>query len=182
MPAGYERRHPSERDRRDFLRVNEQIRISPVRLIGVNGEQLGIVPTSEALARAREAQLDLVEVAPHERPPVCRIMDYGKFRYQQSHKQKKAKVHHPKVKEIRLRPKTSKHDLEIKINQARRFLEHKDKVILWVQFRGREKEHIEEGRKVLDAALSQLEDLGRIERAPTQEGANRLVVTLVPKS
>ena len=94
-------------------RVNEQIRISPVRLIGVNGEQLGVVPTSQAMELAREAQLDLVEVAAAERPPVCKIMDYGKFRYQQSRKGTKAKVHQAKLKEIRVRPKTGTHDVEI---------------------------------------------------------------------
>src|SRR5438045_4334559 len=100
-------------------RVNDQIRISPVRLIGANGEQLGVVPTSQAMDLAREAQLDLVEVAPQERPPVCKIMDYGKFRYQQSRKGTKTKPHQQKLKEIRVRPKTGDHDVFTKINQAR---------------------------------------------------------------
>src|ERR671936_501566 len=132
-------------------RINEQIRISPVRLIGVNGEQLGVVPTAQAQEMAREAQLDLVEVAPTERPPVCKIMDYGKYRYEQSRKQNKQKAHQQKLKEIRVRPKTGIHDIDTKINQARKFLEHHDKVLINVLFRGREMQHQEEGRRVLDA-------------------------------
>ena len=101
---------------------------------------------------AREANLDLVEVAPSERPPVCKIMDYGKFRYQQSHKKTKAKTHQQKLKEIRVRPKTGEHDIDTKINQARKFLEHKDKVQLNVLFRGRELQHIEEGQRIIVAS------------------------------
>ena len=135
MPPPFNDRHATH-DRRDHQqRVNEQIRISPIRLIGVNGEQLGVVPTSQALDMAREANLDLVEVAAQERPPVCKIMDFGKFRYQQSHKQKKTKTHQQKLKEIRLRPKTGDHDVETKINQARKFLEHKDKVLVYVLYK-----------------------------------------------
>jgi translation initiation factor IF-3 len=161
--------------------VNEQIRISPIRLIGVNGEQLGIVPTSQAMDLAREAQLDLVEVAANERPPVCKIMDYGKFRYQQSHKQKKAKTHQQKLKEIRVRPKTGEHDVETKVNQARRFLEHKDKVLVYVLFKGRELQHIEEGRRIIQGILEKLADLAKIERAPTMEG-KRMTAMLAPKA
>ena len=100
-----------------------------MRLIGANGEQLGVVPTSQAMEMVREANLDLVEVAAQERPPVCKILDYGKFRYQQSRKTDK-KVHQQKLKEIRVRPKTGEHDVDTKINQARKFLEHKDKVLV----------------------------------------------------
>jgi translation initiation factor IF-3 len=99
-------------------------------LIGVNGEQLGVVPTAQAMDMAREAQLDLVEVAANERPPVCKIMDYGKFRYQQSRKGTRSKPHQQKLKEIRVRPKTGEHDIDDKVNQAREFLEHKDKVLV----------------------------------------------------
>ena len=161
------------------MRVNEQIRISPVRLIGANGEQLGVVPTSQALEMAREAQLDLVEVAPNERPPVCKILDYGKFRYQQSHKKSKTKVHHQKLKEIRVRPKTGEHDVETKINQARKFLEHNDKVQVTVLFRGREMQHQEEGRRVLDAVLEKLADAGKLERPPAMDG-RRMTALLMP--
>jgi translation initiation factor IF-3 len=170
-------RHPPPQDR--GLRINEQIRISPVRLIGVNGEQLGVVPTSQAQDLAREAQLDLVEVAANERPPVCKILDYGKFRYQQSQKTK-VKVHQQKLKEIRVRPKTGEHDVVTKINQARKFLEHKDKVLVNVQFRGRELQHIEEGRRVIDMVLEQLADCCKVEQAPRMEG-KRMTAMLAPK-
>jgi translation initiation factor IF-3 len=152
-----------------------------VRLIGVNGELLGVVPTSQALEMAREANLDLVEVAPNERPPVCKIMDYGKFRYQQSHKKGKQKAHQQKLKEIRVRPKTGEHDVEVKVNQARRFLEHKDKVLVNVLFRGRELQHIEEGQRVIQTILEKLADVAKIERPPSLEG-KRMTTMLAPKS
>ena len=166
---------------RNQQRINEQIRISPVRLIGVNGEQLGVVPTAQALEMAREAQLDLVEVAPTERPPVCKILDYGKFRYQQSRKGTKSKPHQQKLKEIRVRPKTGDHDIETKINQARKFLEHKDKVLVNVLFRGRELQHIEEGRRIIAGILEKLADLAKIEKAPSMEG-KRMTAMLAPKA
>jgi translation initiation factor IF-3 len=163
------------------LRVNEQIRISPIRLIGPQGEQLGLVPTSQALEQARESGLDLVEVAPAERPPVCKIMDYGKYRYQQSRKQTKAKQHHQKLKEIRIRPKTGEHDIETKVSQARKFLEHRDKVLLNVLFRGRELQHLEEGRRVILAMLERLADVAKVEKAPSLEG-KRMTAMLAPKA
>jgi translation initiation factor IF-3 len=168
-------------DRRDQQRINDQIRISPIRLIGANGEQLGVVPTAQAMEMAREAQLDLVEVAATERPPVCKIMDYGKFRYQQSRKGNKAKVHQQKLKEIRVRPKTGDHDVETKINQARKFLEHKDKVLVYVLFKGRELQHIDEGRRIIAMILEKLNDLAKVEKAPTMEG-KRMTAMLAPKS
>jgi translation initiation factor IF-3 len=171
-------RHSSQHDRGQ--RINEQIRISPVRLIGVNGEQLGVVPTAQALEMAREANLDLVEVAAAERPPVCKILDYGKFRYQQSRKDTKKKVHQQKLKEIRVRPKTGDHDVFTKINQARKFLEHKDKVLVNVLFRGRELQHIEEGRRIIDMILQQLVDVAKVEKAPSMEG-KRMTAMLAPK-
>src|ERR1700733_8446928 len=171
-------RHPPPQDR--ALRINEQIRISPVRLIGVNGEQLGVVPTSQAMDLAREANLDLVEVAANERPPVCKILDYGKFRYQQSRKNTKTKVHQQKLKEIRVRPKTGDHDVETKINQARKFLEHKDKVLVNVLFRGRELQHIEEGRRIIDMILEKLVDVAKVEKGPSMEG-KRMTAMLAPK-
>src|SRR5438128_3213956 len=161
-------------------RINEQIRISPVRLIGVNGEQLGVVPTTQAQEMAREAQLDLVEVAPAERPPVCKIMDYGKFRYEQSRKSTKAKTHQQKLKEIRVRPKTGEHDIETKVNQARKFLEHHDKVLVNVLFRGREMQHIEEGQRIIASMLEKLVDLAKVEKAPSMEG-RRMTAMLAPK-
>ncbi|GIW79378.1 MAG: translation initiation factor IF-3 [Gemmatales bacterium] len=178
--SAIDRHSHHDRDRKQ-QRVNEQIRISPVRLIGANGEQLGIVPTAQALEMAREAQLDLVEVAPLERPPVCKIMDYGKFRYEQSRKSAKNKAHHQKLKEIRVRPKTGEHDIETKVNQARRFLEHKDKVIVNVLFRGRELQHIDEGRRIIENILEKLSDLAKIEKPPAMEG-KRMTAMLAPKS
>ena len=129
---------------------------------------------------AREANLDLVEVAPTERPPVCKIMDFGKFRYQQSRKGTKSKPHQQKLKEIRVRPKTGEHDIETKINQARRFLEHKDKVLLNVLFRGRELQHIDEGRRIIVMMVEKLADMCKIEKAPSMEG-KRMTAMLAPK-
>ena len=151
-----------------------------MRLIGVNGEQLGVLPTSQALEMARTATLDLVEVAAAERPPVCKIMDYGKFRYQQSRKGTKTKPHQQKLKEIRVRPKTGDHDVETKINQARKFLEHKDKVLVNVLFRGRELQHIDEGQRIIISMLEKLADVCKIEKAPSMEG-KRMTAMLAPK-
>lgn len=161
-------------------RINEQIRISPVRLIDAEGQPLGVVPTLQAMEKAREAGLDLVEVAPNERPPVCKILDYGKFRYEQSRKANKSKVHQQKLKEVRVRPKTGDHDVEVKINAVRKFLEHKDKVLLSVQFRGRELQHIEEGKRVLDQMLEKLADVAKVERGASMEG-KRMSAMLAPK-
>ncbi len=141
---------------------------------------LGIINTDEALAKAREAELDLVEVAPNERPPVCRIMDYGKFKYQQKKRASKGHTHHSKIKEIRVRPKTGEHDIAFKLNQARSFLAHKDKLVVSVIFRGRELAHVEEGRKVIDHIIKELEPLGKIEAPPSHQG-KRIVCILAPK-
>ena len=170
-----------DRDRERGPRINEQIRISPIRVIGADGEQLGVIPTAEAMEKAREVNLDLVEVAPLERPPVCKIMDYGKYRYEQSRKQTKTKVHHQKLKEIRVRPKTGEHDIDTKLVQARRFLEHKDKVLLKVLFRGRELQHIEEGEKVMQSMLEKLIEVSKVEKPPNREGKS-ITAMLAPKS
>jgi len=159
-------------------RINEQIRISPIRLIGPEGEQLGLVPTAQALEKAREAGLDLVEVAANERPPVCKIMDYGKFRYQQS--KKVGKQTQQKRKEIRVSPVTGQHDLEVKINQARRFLEHHDKVFVTVRFRGRQIQHIEEGQRIMKEIVDKLADLSKLEKSPGMEGKH-LTALFAPK-
>jgi translation initiation factor IF-3 len=161
-------------------RVNEQIRITPVRVISAEGEQLGIIPTEQALGVAREAGLDLVEVAPNERPPVCRIMDLGKFKYQKKKRQHKSQAHHSKIKEIRVRPKTGEHDIEVKVHRAREFLAHKDKVIVSVVFRGRELAHVEEGQRVIKQVLTSLEDIGKVESPPSQQG-RRITCILAPK-
>ena len=149
-------------------------------MITAEGGQLGIIPTDEAMARAREAGLDLVEVAPNEKPPVCRIMDFGKFKYQQKKKQHKTHVHHTKIKEIRLRPKTGEHDIEFKVNQAKGFLQHKDKVIVSVVFRGRELAHIDEGQRVMRNILEQLDAVCKMD-APPQQMGKRLICTLSPR-
>jgi translation initiation factor IF-3 len=160
--------------------MNEQIRLSPIRLIGAEGEQHGIVPTAQALEMAREVGMDLVEVAATERPPVCKIMDYGKFRYEQSRKSGKTKGHQQKMKEIRVRPKTGEHDIETKVNQARKFLEHHDKVLVNVLFRGREMQHIEEGQRIIRHILELLADISKVEKAPSMEG-KRMTALLAPK-
>ncbi|MGO9114091.1 MAG: translation initiation factor IF-3 [Thermoguttaceae bacterium] len=161
-------------------RINEQIRVTPVRVIGDDGTQLGIMSTDEAIKTARKTNLDLVEVAPTERPPVCRIMDFGKFKYQQKKRQHKGHSHQIRIKEIRVRPKTGDHDIEVKVSRAREFLQHKDKVIVTVTFRGRELAHIDEGRRVLDQIVQKLDDVGKVEAAPAHSG-KRMVCTLAPK-
>ena len=154
--------------------------MTPVRVIGADGTQLGILATADAIAKAFESNLDLVEVAPNERPPVCRIMDYGKYKYE---KKKKASqnTHHTKTKEIRLRPKTGQHDISFKVKQAIGFLQHKDKVQISVIFRGREMAHVEEGRRVMESVIEELVDeYGKVEISPQQHG-RRMICTIAPK-
>jgi translation initiation factor IF-3 len=158
-------------------RCNEQIRISPVRLIDQENTQIGIVPTEEALRRARLAGLDLVEVAPTERPPVCRIMDYGRFKYSQ--KRKKQKHREQKLKEIRLHPDTGEHDRTIKVQQAAGFLEKGDKVQFTMIFRGRERFHREIGLEMFNQLIEQFGEQVRVERPPRSEG-QRMVMILAP--
>ncbi len=160
--------------------MNEQIRISPIRLIGADGEQHGIVPTMQAMDMARDAGMDLVEIVPTERPPVCKIMDFGKHKYDQS-KKAHQKTHQQKLKELRVRPKTGTHDIETRLNQARDFLKHGDKVQLKVQFRGREMQHIEEGRRIIDGMLEQLQDVCKVESPPRMEG-KQMTALLAPKT
>ncbi len=163
-------------------RINEQIRISPVRVVNQDGEMLGVIPTEKALQIAQEVGLDLVEVAPNERPPVCRILDYGKFKYEQKKRaQKSHKAHQTQVKEIRLRPKTGNHDIEFKMKRARRFLEERDKVKLNVFFRGRENAHHDRGREMLQDIIAQLEDIAKVEKPPSMEGGRNMTAVLAPK-
>ncbi|MBN9391846.1 MAG: translation initiation factor IF-3 [Chloroflexi bacterium] len=156
------------------LRVNERIRVPEIRVIDENGEQLGIMKTREALALARSQNNDLVEVAPNAQPPVCRIMDYGKYRYEQDKKEKEARKSQKviTIKEVRLRPKIDDHDLKTKGNQARGFLEEGHKVKMTVLFRGREMAHQDIGREVLNEMIDMLKDVAQIEQAPRVEGRN----------
>jgi len=142
---------------------------------------LGILPTGKAMEAAREAGLDLVEVAPNERPPVCKIMDYGKFKYEQKKRLTKNKQHQVQVKEIRVRPKTGDEDIRVKVVRARTFLEHKDKVLVNVLFRGRELAHIEEGRRGMDEVLRALEDVAKVEKTPSMEG-KRMTAIVAPRA
>jgi translation initiation factor IF-3 len=159
------------------LRRNEQIRISPVRVIGSEGEQLGILPTSEAMRLARETGEDLVEVAPNVRPPVCRVMDYGKWKYLQKKKVKKS--HEQTLKEVRLRPRTDDHDLEIKVKAARSFLDKGCKVQFTMRFRGRERAHREIALDALRQIATQLAEQVKVERPPIMDGRN-MVMVLAP--
>jgi translation initiation factor IF-3 len=165
------------------LRCNHRIRISPIRLIDENQEQVGIVETKDALRRAVEADLDLVEVSPNARPPVCRIMDYGKYKYAQKKKEQKAKAkrHETELKEVRIRtPKIDPHDLGIKVNHAREFLERGDRVQFSLRFRGRELAHIDEGREVFDKVKEDLADVAKVDQDYRFEG-RRLSMLLAPK-
>ena len=171
----------TERNADRGQRVNEQIRITPVRVISADGTMLGILPTGKAMELAREAGLDLVEVAANERPPVCKIMDYGKFKYEQKKKTSKQKTHQVQIKEIRVRPKTGDHDIEVKVKRAREFLEHKDKVLVNVLFRGRELAHIDEGRRVMMEVLQALDDIAKLEKNPSMEG-RRMTAIVAPRA
>ncbi|MFQ3632254.1 MAG: translation initiation factor IF-3 [Roseiflexus sp.] len=157
---------------RDRLRINNRIRAREVRLIDENGAQVGVVPIRDALLMAEERGLDLVEVAPNAVPPVCRILDYGKFRYEQSKKEREARKNQKQVevKQIRLEPKTDDHDLEVKAKQARRFLLDGDKVKFNLRFRGREIFHQEIGLDMLERMAEELRDVSVIEQRPTMEG------------
>ena len=170
VPRRFDRRPPE----RDTTRINERIRVPKVRLIGADGEQLGIVETAEALKRAQEADLDLVEVAPNSKPPVTRLLDYSKYRYEQEQKQKAARKHQQQVnvREIKLRPKIADHDYETKKGHVERFLRHQDKVKITIMFRGREQAHPERGRALLQRLYEDLDGLAVIEQQPLQEGRN----------
>jgi len=160
-------------------RINEQIRITPIRVIDQEGNQLGVIPTADALEKARDAGLDLVEVAGDAKPPVCRIMDFGKFNYEKKKRQTKNKSHQTKLKEIRVRPKTGQHDIDFKVKKAIGFLKSNDKVQVTVLFRGRENAHIDEGRKVMDQIIEMLTEHGKIEMSPSQQ-PRRMVCTIAP--
>lgn len=160
------------------MRVNGQIRVREVRVIDQEGEQLGIMQTREALALAQERDLDLVEVAPNARPPVCRVMDYGKFRYEQSKREREARRRQKTLtlKEVRMSPKIDTHDLQIKMRNAQRFLQDGDKVKLTVRFRGREIVHADMARQKLTEMAKQLDELAVVERAPRLEGRHMIMI------
>jgi translation initiation factor IF-3 len=169
-------------DNEDRTRVNEQIRISPVRLIGADGEQVGIVSIEEARRAAEESGLDLVEVAAMARPPVVKVMDYGKYRFEQAKAAKaaKKKQHVIHLKEVKYRPGVSDHDFNFKTRHARRFLEEGNKVKLTMMFRGRQVTHPELGREVLLRVFAELEEIAKVEMHPKLEGKNMTMV-LAPK-
>ena len=162
------------------VRINEQIKVPEVRLIAADGAQVGVMPTREALALAVEANLDLVEVAPQAAPPVCRIMDYGKYKYQQSKKLQEARRRATtiQVKEIKVRPKIEVHDMAFKLKNARRFLTEGDKVKISVIFRGREIAHTDRGFRLLAQMSEALADIAVVEQHPKLEGRNlSMIVT-----
>jgi len=163
-------------------RVNRQIRISPVRLVDADGSQVGVVTVEEALRAAEERGLDLVEVAPTARPPVVKIMDYGKFKFeeQKAARAAKKKQHVIQLKEVKFRPGIDDHDFDFKTRHARKFLEEGNKVKLTMMFRGRQITHSDLGRKVLYRVFEQVKDLGKIELDPKLEGRNMTMV-LAPK-
>lgn len=159
-------------------RINDRIRAQKCRLIAEDGEQLGIFMTGDALRMADEQGLDLVEIAPNADPPVCKIMDYGKFRYEQEQKAKKARKHQTiiQIKEIKFRPKIDKHDYETKKKHVVRFLEGGAKVKVTIMFRGREMVHAERGLKILEQLAGELEELGFVEAQPKLEGRNMFML------
>jgi len=157
--------------------INEQIRAKEVRLLGEEGQQLGIYSIQDALSMAQEAEVDLVLIAPKANPPVCRIIDYGKFRYEQVQRQKEArrKQKTVEIKEIRLSPNIDVNDIKTKANNARKFIEKGDKVKVALRFRGREMAHMHENKHILDDFAAMLEDVAVIEKAPKVEGRNMVM-------
>ncbi|HJL19455.1 MAG TPA: translation initiation factor IF-3 [Sandaracinaceae bacterium LLY-WYZ-13_1] len=166
------RRFDPRRQQFSGPRTNERIRVPEVRVIGSDGEMLGIMDTRDAKQLAREKSLDLVEVNPKASPPVCKVMDYGKYKYEESKKKRQARKAQVQVelKEVKLRPKTDDHDLEFKVKHARRFLEEGNKVKITCRFRGREITHPETARRQLDYVMEQCQDIGQMEQTPRMEG------------
>ncbi len=160
------------------MKINREIRAASVRVIDMEGQQLGVISLTDALAEAAKAGLDLVEVSPTAAPPVCRIMDYGKFRYQQSKKVQVSKKSQTviQVKEIRLRPKTEEHDLEVKVKHVRKFLEQHNKVKISMMFRGREIAYTDIGRKIMEDIKNTLADDCVIDQQPKLEGRNMIMI------
>jgi len=170
VPKRFDRRPPE----RDTTRINERIRVPQVRLIDEQGQQVGVLSRDEALAYARERELDLVEVAAEARPPVCRVLDYSKYKYEQEQKQKQARKHQQNIniREIKFRPKIAQNDYETKKGHVERFLKHRDKVKITIMFRGREVTHPERGEMILNRLAEELAELAVVEQRPTQDGRN----------
>jgi translation initiation factor IF-3 len=170
VPRRFDRQPPE----RDQTRINERIRVPEVRLIDETGSQVGIMKTPEALRYAQERELDLVEVAPDARPPVCRVLDYSKYKYEQAQKQKAARKHQQQIviREIKLRPKIADHDYDTKKGHVVRFLNHKDKVKVTIMFRGREMAHPERGEQLLNRLVEDLGEMAVVDQRPQQDGRN----------
>jgi translation initiation factor IF-3 len=166
----------------DKININQQIRAKEVRVIDPEGKQVGILPTSQALAAATEFGLDLVEVSPLAKPPVCKIMDYGRYKYEQTKKQQEAKKKQStfQLKEIKVRPKTGEHDLQTKLGHIKKFLARKDKVKVTVMFRGREITLSNLGRELLDKIAEAVADIASVEQPPKFEGRT-MVMVLSPR-
>jgi translation initiation factor IF-3 len=177
IPRRFDRRPPE----RDQTRVNERIGVPQVRLIAEDGQQVGVVDRDEALKYARDRDLDLVEVAPQARPPVCRVLDYSKYKYEQEQKAKAARRHQKSVtvREIKLRPKIAQNDYETKKGHVERFLRHGDKVKVTIMFRGRETSHPERGEQLLLRLAEDVDELGSIEQRPNLDGRN-MTMMLAP--
>ncbi|MBW2708645.1 MAG: translation initiation factor IF-3 [Deltaproteobacteria bacterium] len=171
------------RKKSDDVRINEKIRSEKVRLISAEGEQLGILSLEDALNGAKDVGLDLVEVAPNSDPPVCRVMDYGKFRYEASKKVQEArkKTRGGQMKEIKLRPHTEDHDLGFKIKNLRKFLDKKHRVKVSVFFRGREMAFMKAGDDLLKRVAEEVSEIGTVDQPPSREARNRMTMVIVPR-
>jgi translation initiation factor IF-3 len=180
VPRRFDRRPPE----RDTTRINERIRVPEVRVIDDEGSQVGVMKTADALTFAQERDLDLVEVAPEAHPPVCRVLDYSKYKYEQAQKIKQAKKHQQQitVREIKFRPKIAQHDYDTKKHHVERFLRHKDKVKVTIMFRGREVTHPERGTMILDRLAEELAEIGVVEQRPMQEGRNMTMMMAPSKA
>jgi len=178
VPRRFDRRPPE----RDTTRINERIRVPEVRLIDDQGNQVGVMKTADALAFAQERELDLVEVAPDARPPVCRVLDYSKYKYEQAQKVKQARKHQQQitVREIKFRPKIAEHDYDTKKHHVERFLKHKDKVKVTIMFRGREMAHRNLGFNMIERLIQEVGEAGQVEARPRLEGPN-LTTIMAPK-
>jgi len=159
------------------LRINQRIRVKEVRLIGPESEQMGIVNTQDALQKAEEYGLDLVEVSGQSSPPVCRIMDYSRYKYEQEKKEKEARKHQKTVhlKEIKMKPNIEEHDYQTKLHHIKRFLERGDKAKLTMTFRGREMSHMDIGKKIMNRVVADLNEVGEVEKGPMMEGRNIMI-------